>query len=310
MLIGVIEATCYLLPGAPIEIHWMFNKIGLVAKPGDVRIRDALRQIIEVVDSRGLDVVVDGNCAELLGESQTPTQESPGDGCDLVIAIGGDGTMLNAARALPNFDVPLLGVNLGRLGFLADLAPDSLQKSLTSILDGHFVEERRFILRCSVERDGQRIASRDAVNDVVVNKWHTARLISIQTYVDDVFVSSQRSDGLIISTPTGSTAYALSGGGPILHPALDAVVLVPICPHTLTHRPIAVPGDSRIKIVLDTHELDEARTTVDGEATTKLAPGDQVIISKSGLTVRLLHPAGYDYFAVLRAKLHWGTEPC
>jgi NAD+ kinase len=299
-----------LLAGAPIEIHQMFNRIGLVAKPGDVRVRDALRQIIDILDRRGLEAAIDRNCAELLGTSQTATHESPGDGCDLVIAVGGDGTMLNAARALPNFDVPLLGVNLGRLGFLADLAPDSLHASLTGILDGQFVEERRFILRCSVQRDGECISTRDALNDVVVNKWHTARLISIQTYVDDVFVSSQRSDGLIISTPTGSTAYALAGGGPILHPALDAVVLVPICPHTLTHRPIAVPGDSRIRIVLGTHELDEARTTVDGEATTKLAPGDEVLISKSGLSVRLLHPAGHDYFAVLRAKLHWGTEPC
>ena len=177
-----------------------------------------------------------------------------------------------------------------------------------AVLAGQFQEEERFLLRAALMRNGQEMMYDDALNDVVVHKWRVARLIALDTYVDGTFVNTQRSDGLIVSTPTGSTAYALSGGGPILHPALKAIVLVPICPHTLSNRPIVVDADSRVEIVVTEGQGTSAQLTCDGQTELEIADGDRVVVSRRDRGIRLIHPAGHDYFATLRTKLHWGKE--
>lgn len=285
----------------------MFRRVGLIAKPGDLKTREALATLINYLRRRNLEVVADPSCAELLEGPPFGVEIQPlGDCRDLVIAIGGDGTLLRAAHIISSYDVRLLGINVGRLGFLTDISPHEIAERLDGILDGHYIEEERLILTSQVLRGAQAVSQQDAINDIVVQKWNVARLITLATYVDGKFVHTQRSDGIIVSTPTGSTAYALSGGGPILHPALNAIVLVPICPHTLSNRPIVVADASRIEILVGTHEDDHARLTCDGEIRCELAPGDRVVVEKSDRYIHLIHPAGHDHFATLRAKLQWG----
>lgn len=289
----------------------MFNRVGLFVKKGDPQVRQTLERLVACLHSRGIDLLLDDTCTALLKDRGLPPhQHADASGRDLVIVIGGDGTMLSAARALFEFDVPLLGINLGRLGFLADLTPADVPLGIEAILDGRFIEELRMFLRCQVVRAGETVAENNAFNDVVVQKWNTARLIALSTYIDGRFLHSQRSDGQIVATPTGSTAYAMSGGGPILHPMLNAVVIVPICPHTLTQRPIVVAGDSHIEVLVNTREPERAELNCDGETICTLQPGDRVRIAKHERSIRLLHPANHDHYATLRAKLNWGTDPC
>ncbi len=289
-----------------------FKRIGVIAKRGAAEIGDTLSSLRDYLKSRGIRIVTDSNCADLLPDVgvEIVDRDDVGGRCDLAIAIGGDGTMLNAARLLSNHDVPLLGINIGRLGFLADVSPDAIKETLDRILDGEFVEDRRFLLQSRVLRGGRSVMESDALNDVVIHKRNVARLVEFETYINDTFVHSQRSDGMIVSTPTGSTAYALSGGGPLLHPDLDAIVLVPICPHTLSNRPIVIDGESRIEIVVGSREVDHARLTCDGEMAHELLPGDHILIQKKAKPIRLIHPAGHDHYAILRAKLQWGRELC
>jgi hypothetical protein len=189
---------------------------------------------------------------------------------------------------------------------IVELQIKRLEEQLAQILDGHFVEDERFQLHCQVDRDNITIAESDAFNDVIVQKWNFAKLIELETYVDSKLVHTQRSDGLIVASPTGSTAYALSGGGPILHPSLNALVLVPICPHTLSNRPLVIDGDSVVEIIVGTPEINHASLTCDGDITGRLTTGDRVIVRKKDKQLRLIHPANHDHFAILRAKLHWG----
>ena len=214
--------------------------------------------------------------------------------------------MLRAARLLADCNVPLLGINRGRLGFLADIPAHSVDSELQQILDGEFVEDERFLLHCRLERNGELLLESDALNDVIVQKWHIARLIEMETYVNGKLLHSQRADGMIVSSPTGSTAYAMSGGGPILHPTLNAIVLVPICPHTLSNRPIVIDGDSVVEIVVGTPGIDRALLTCDGETRSELQTRDRVIVRKKDKRIRLIHPPDHDHFSILRAKLHWG----
>ncbi len=291
----------------------MFRRIGIITRQGDDNVRAVLRALIGQLQGRDCELVFDPSCHELLGTEvpSPPPDYQLGAQEDLVIAVGGDGTMLGAARLLFRFrHVRLLGINLGRLGFLTDLTPELLPGALDAVLDGAFTEEERFFLHASVERDGEVVATADALNDVVIQKWNTARLISFDTRIDDVFVHTQRSDGMIITTPTGSTAYALSGGGPIVHPGVPAIGLVPICPHTLTNRPLIVSNDSRIDILVDTEEPDYARVTCDGVDVCVLQPRDRIRIARHETGIHLIHPAGHDHFATLRAKLQWGRDLC
>ncbi len=286
----------------------MFERIGLFVKANEPRIQAELETLMAFLQANGHTVCMDANCASLIGGAGAGVKDWPdiGRDCDLVIAIGGDGTMLSAARLVASYDVPLLGINLGHLGFLADILPNEISTTLADILAGHFIEERRYLLRSEVVRDGQVIQTDEAVNDVVIQKWNIARLISFDTFVNGILLHSQRSDGMIVATPTGSTAYALSGGGPILDPSLDAMALVPICPHTLSNRPIVIAGNSHLEMVVGTGEVDHARLTCDGELMAKLSHGDRVRVRKHQHHYRLIHPANHDHYAVLRAKLHWG----
>jgi NAD+ kinase len=204
---------------------------------------------------------------------------------------------------MANFDLPLVGINLGRLGFLVDITPDQIEDRLDQILQGHYNADTRTLLDARLH-GGPEVGR--ALNDVVIHKWNTVRMIEFETYIDGRFVNAQRSDGLIVSTPTGSTAYALSGGGPLIHPSMDALLLVPICPHTLSNRPLVVPGDSRIELRLRNLDPEQVRLTCDGQLDLQLTDDAPVVIERSRARIRLLHPRGHDHYGILRAKLGWG----
>ena len=286
----------------------MFKRIALITNSGGSKITETLRTVTDFLLSHGLEISLDQSCAALLPDCGLPTVtdvELP-ESCDMAIAIGGDGTMLKAAGLLANHNIPLLGINRGQLGFLADIPAESVEEHLEQILAGNFVEDERFQLHCQVDRDNTTITESDAFNDVIIQRWNIAKLIQLTTYINGKLVNTQRSDGLIVASPTGSTAYALSGGGPILHPALDALVLVPICPHTLSNRPIVIKGNSTIEVVVGTPEIDHARLTCDGEIKCELVAGDRIIIHQKANKIRLIHPSDHDHFSILRAKLNWG----
>jgi len=288
-----------------------FNTIGLISKFGDPTGVGTLNQIAACLRQRQLRVLLDEGSARLIPDNglEVASRTRIGEECDLVIVMGGDGTMLNAARSLVDYEVPILGVNLGRLGFLADVSPSELPHRLEAVLQGHFREARRSLLHAQVLREDQVTGEADALNEVVVHKREVARMIEVDAFLDGRFLNAYRADGLIISTPTGSTAYALAGGGPIIHPGLEAVVLVPICPHTLTHRPIVVKADSVIEVVLNSANTTEAQITCDGQISLAIEPGDHILIRKKSRKVRLVHPLNHDYFELLRAKLNWGLRP-
>jgi len=288
----------------------VFDRVGVIAKIGDRRVIETVAGLLRYLEGRAAEVVLDAETArELTGlEVGTAERARIGELCDLVIIVGGDGTFLHAARSLESSFARVVGINMGRLGFLSDIVPSEMRTALDDILAGNFIEEERFLLQASVLRDGGSIVEASALNDVVAHKWHIARLLQFETFIDSRLVHSQRSDGLIVSTPTGSTAYALSSGGPIMHPALDAIVLVPICPHTLSARPIVVDANSHVEIVLTSGDQPEAQLTCDGQTTVELASGDRISVRKRPHPLRLVHPPGHDYYATLRAKLHWGRE--
>ncbi|BAN68998.1 NAD(+) kinase [endosymbiont of unidentified scaly snail isolate Monju] len=284
-----------------------FHRIALIAKPDDTSedLVNTLRQAITFLGERGLEVFPDRHTARALGLSRHFATEEMGHRCDLAIIVGGDGTFLSSARRLGDSQIPLLGVNLGRLGFLVDISPDAMRDTLGNVLDGRYEEEERFLLSCQVGEQPPELA----LNDVVLHKWNTARMIEFETWVDDSFIDTQRSDGIIVSTPTGSTAYALSGGGPLLSPALDAIALVPICPHTLSNRPIVVHGRNVVRLRVCGKTLpDHVRVTCDGQVTLEVGPGEDVVLRRHSPPLRLIHPAGHDHFQILRTKLHWGGK--
>jgi NAD+ kinase len=214
--------------------------------------------------------------------------------------------MLNIARSMADYNLPLVGINQGRLGFLTDVSIDTMLDTIGEMLDGEFITEERLLLNGVILRKGQPVLDACAFNDVVVSKANTGRLIEFEVLIDGQFVYSQRSDGVVVATPTGSTAYALSAGGPILHPTLEAFALVPICPHTLSARPIAVNSNSTLQISLI--HADDARVHFDGQRRFDLLVNDQVIIRRAPHSVRLLHPLGHSYYDTLRQKLHWGEK--
>lgn len=290
---------------------YTFNTIGLIGKFGDPSVADTLAQIANYLRRLNLRVLVDEASAKFIpsNDLEVATRYAIGQECDLAIAMGGDGTLLNAARSLVDFQVPILGVNLGRLGFLADVSPAEMPVSLEEVLSGRFREEERSLLHAEIVRDGRIISQTDALNDVVAHKRDVARMIEVNTFLDGRFLNAYRADGLIIATPTGSTAYALSGGGPIIHPTLEAVVIVPICPHTLTHRPIVVTADSVIEVLLNASNTTQTQVTCDGQISLAIEPGDHIVIRKKSPKLRLIHPINHDYFELLRAKLGWGASP-
>lgn len=286
-----------------------FKKIGLVGRNRRAGLASVMRQLLALLDARDLEVVLEDRLATVIADHgrAVATCEEIGREVDLVIVLGGDGSLLSAARTLAQFDAPVVGVNRGRLGFLTDISPDELGEQIPAVLDGQYKAEERFLLDAEVRRKGEVLGRADALNDVVVNSGTTARMIELELYIDDTFVYRQRADGLIVSTPTGSTAYSLSGGGPIMHPALDAVVLVPMFPHALSSRPIVVDGNSEIRVDILERNRTHPPVTCDGQVNMKAAPGDSVYISKKPHRLTLLHPVGHSFYASCRDKLRWSN---
>lgn len=227
--------------------------------------------------------------------------------CDLVIAIGGDGTLLSASRALAGTNMPLVGINVGRLGFLADVTLDNLTKQLTDILGGHYRDDTRFLLQASIQ-GAERTPAAIAMNDVVVHGHQGLHMIEFETYINGRFLNSQRADGLVVATPTGSTAYAMSAGGPILDVDLDALVLTSVCPHTLSNRPLVVAASNVIEITLSENNQAAAMVTCDGRPGHLLQPGETIRIERHSSRIRLLHLEDHDHYSILRAKLEWGRK--
>ena len=287
--------------------------IALVGKYHSLEIAESLRRLAEYLYERGVSVFIERETAEHIGRQVDLSRwvtcgfNDIGAHADLAIVIGGDGTMLNAARRLSRYRVPLVGVNQGRLGFMTDIGRDDMLTCMDDLLDGRFTPENRLLLDADVVREGREIASNLALNDVVVDKGAIGRMIEFELFIDGEFIYNLRSDGLIVATPTGSTAYAMSAGGPILHPTLTGIALVPLCPHALTNRPIIVNDQADIEFRI-TH-ADDPRVHFDGQVTLDLQPGDCVRLRRSAYTICFLHPPGYSYFAMLRQKLQWSERP-
>lgn len=289
-------------------IKTSIRTIGLFGKYGDERFGPTMRSLCTFLRSRHLEIVLESATAEVVGRDVGHLKVLPlgkiGSVIDLAIVIGGDGTLLNVARTLAVCRVPLVGVNVGRLGFLADISRDDMLDVVGRILDGDFQIEERLMLYAEIIRDGRAVHASHAFNDVVVNKLGLARLIEIETHIDGELVNRMRADGIIVATPTGSTAYAMSAGGPILHPTLPAIVVVPICPHTLSHRPIAINSSSRVELVMSGDQ--SAHVTFDGQANYALQDDDRIVVRRADNSVTLLHPSNRNHYEMLRVKLHWG----
>lgn len=294
-------------PHATFLPMYSFQSIGLIAKTDDDgQVRATLRVIHRFLLDRGLEVSLDRSTDEFLEIDETVPRREIAEHCDLAIVVGGDGTLLTAARSLAESGVPIVGVNLGRLGFLVDVSPDTMTERLEAILSGQYTEERRFLVETEIIRGDSVIQTAVALNDVVLRIKNVVRMIEFETWIDGNFVNIQRADGMVVSTPTGSTAYALSGGGPILHPSLEAMLVLPICPHTLSSRPIVVDSGSDIEIRIRENISETGQVVSDGQNNIDVAAGDRVRVSRRDRKIRLLHPADYDYFSILREKLHWG----
>jgi NAD+ kinase len=282
-----------------------FKTIALIGKYKSPEIAQPLLELARFLEARGVRVVLDPLTAAHVARSNLevlPLEQS-GPLADLAIVIGGDGTMLNIARALARFDVALVGVNQGRLGFLTDISTDNMLSTIGAMLDGQFITESRMLLQSQVCRGPETIFDVLAFNDASVAKGADGGLIELEVKIDDQFVYVLRADGLIVSTPTGSTAYALSAGGPILHPALSAFAIVPVCPHTLSNRPIAIGSDVKIEVLM--HRCADARVHYDSHSHCELRPGDRILVRRYPRSIRLLHPVGHNYYHMLREKLHW-----
>lgn len=291
-----------------------FNNIGLVGRPGHAGVVDTLRRLLKFLGGKELTIFIDDLTAELIdghGQQQCKREELS-KFCDLVIVVGGDGSMLNVSKFVASDQVPVIGINRGRLGFLTDVLPDELEEGITAVLEGSYSVDSRFLLDVAarpgedIDAEQQHLGS--ALNDVVLHPGKAAQMIKFELFVDGKFVYSQESDGLIVATPTGSTAYALSAGGPIMHPGLNAVVLVPMYPHSLGSRPIVVDGDSEIRIVVSPKEILEPQVSCDGQVLYTAAAGDEILVSKKDVPLKLIHPPEHSFYQACRSKLGWGSR--
>ncbi len=286
-----------------------FPRVALFGRFQTAAVGESVRDIADFLAKRGIEVLLDENTAASIGSGpwQVADTERIGHQASLAIAVGGDGTMLGVARVLAPFGVPVVGINHGRLGFITDIALAGWRPALGTILDGQFESEERSLLTSRVVRAGEMVWQELSLNDVVVSRSSRSGMIELQVSVDGLYMYTQRGDGLIIATPTGSTAYSLSANGPILHPLLRGVVLVPVAPQTLSNRPICLPDGASVAVrVLEGRE---PRVACDMQVFTDLQPNDDIVIERAPFTTRFLHPPGYSYFATLRGKLNWGELP-
>jgi len=285
-----------------------FKSIALIGNAKDSRVAECMLSLVSHLYARGRRALVDPDSALAFPpDGILPCPEASfATRADLVIAIGGDGTLLYAARLVAGHAVPLLGINRGRLGFLTDVSPKSMLEDIDTVLAGRYTEDRRSLLAARLERRRAPTVRAHALNDVVINKRETGRTMDFETWINDRFVNSHGGDGIVIATATGSTAYALSCGGPIIEPNLDAWVLAPISPHTLSDRPIVVRAGSKIQLRLAERPESRAQVTCDGTTIGDLEPGDALHVEGADVKITLIHPPGYDYYRLLRSKLHWG----
>ncbi|WP_051670657.1 NAD(+)/NADH kinase [Bryobacter aggregatus] len=283
------------------------QSVGIISKPNVPRARSIVPGLVDWLAQRNISIRADEETAHYAQLREwVPRERVPVD-TQLVIVLGGDGTLLSAARAIGGMDIPLLAVNLGGLGFLTSVTVEELYPELERTLQGEQRIGMRRMLRVEIHRGGSRVSSYEALNDAVITKTSLARMIDVAVHVDSHFVSSYKADGLIVSTPTGSTAYSLSAGGPIIFPQVDAISVTPICPHMLTHRPVIVPGDSVIR--LENRAMDrDAYLTIDGQVGEPLLAGDEVLCERSPFAIRLIRPPKMLFFDVLREKLKWGER--
>lgn len=287
-----------------------FRNIGLIGRMGSARVVETVRRIKKFLIGEGYHLIIEEQIGALIpGHGlQVSSVKMMGEVCDLVIVVGGDGSLLGAARELAKSDVPLLGVNRGRLGFLTDISPEELEQKISAVLAGEYIQEKRFLLDVLIRRNGEPIGTGTGLNDIVLHPGKSTRMIGFDLFIEGQFVYSQRSDGLIVSTPTGSTAYSLSAGGPLLHPKLDAIALVPMFPHTLSSRPIVVDGQSEIKIVIGEGNEIYPQVSCDGQTHIPVAPGDTVSITKKPHKARLIHPTCHNFYETCREKLGWANN--
>lgn len=287
-----------------------FKTIAIVGNPAEKAARDSVAAAVEHLNARGAKTIVSNKLpapAAPAMHSSVP-DNALAQNADLLIAVGGDGTMLYAARQAVPYEVPVLGINRGRLGFLADVKPEDIQDAIDAVLNDNCSSEKRMLLRAEILQGDQVVSSGIAVNDVVIKRRESARMLEYRTSVDGCYVNTHSGDGFIAATPTGSTAYALSCGGPIIEPSMDAVVLAPICPHTLSDRPIVISSQSETSIELIQNHGTRADVSGDGELIGEMEAGQRLRIVVAAERVELIHPPGYDYYNVLRNKLYWGRD--
>lgn len=283
-----------------------FSCVGLIVKFDDDTVASTLNDVISCLEQRQLDIVLEHSTRDLTQGRDTVTMEQIAQRCDLAIVIGGDGTLLRVARSLVDHDVPIVGINRGRLGFLVDVTPDEKLVELNRILDGEYTEEKRILLRTRIQREGECIAEAISFNDTVIRVHDRLQIMDFDIIIDGALVTHQRADGLIVATPSGSTAYSLSNGGPIVAPTVDALIVHPISPHSITSRPLLVEGESRLCVHLWDEDVEQTQVICDGQIYMDAIMGDMVDIRQHPNRVRLLHPETYDYYRLLREKLNWG----
>ena len=287
-----------------------FKRIGLVGRPDHSGVVDSLLRLLAFLGNQDVDIVLDDVTAGLIenpGVNEC-TREELSSRCDLVIVVGGDGSILNVAKFIASDQVPVIGINRGKLGFLTDVLPNEIETNIANVLNGDYSVDKRFLLDVVARRGTTEHNLGSALNDVVLHPGKAAQMIEFELFIDDKFVYSQESDGLIISTPTGSTAYSLSAGGPIMHPHLNAVVLVPMYPHSLNSRPIVIDGDSEIKLIVAAKESLEPQLSCDGEVLYTAVAGDEFLVTKKTVPLQLIHPPNHSFYQACRSKLGWGSR--
>lgn len=290
-----------------------FNSVGIIGKYGDNDVSGTIALVLKVIDELGAKALIDEstthNAFADLAKHKTVDRQTLVEHADIIIAVGGDGSFLASSRSIIETGKPITGVNMGRLGFLTDISPNEIHSVLHEVLTGKYTHEARTVLSSTVIRNGSVIAKNVGINDIVIHKRSVARMVELDVYLNNRFLSSYHADGLIVSSPTGSTAYALSSGGPILQGNLEALVLVPICPHTLTQRPIVIDANTEQRIEITENNDNNLQVSIDGQEEVPLLVGDTVLITKHTKKLNIFHPCDYDHLQRLRKKLNWGTPP-
>lgn len=289
----------------------MFKCVGIIGFVDNPLVKETVARLTKYFEDNKIKYLVEENTlnlSDLPPNGHSCSRSELGESCSLIMVVGGDGSMLHAARDLVDYSVPLLGINRGRLGFLTDILPSDMEEQISDVMAGNYVTSERFLIECELVRGGSVVDRGIALNDIVLQPRDSIRMIELNLEIDTQYVYTLRSDGLIVSTPTGSTAYALSGGGPIVHPELNAINVVPINPHTLSNRPIVINGDSEIEIEIALENRVNAQVVCDGQNHIASQWGDKVRIRKKEIQIKLIHPAAHSFYETCRSKLRWAQD--